>query len=178
MCARGSNRALLGGPSTHPLDDVTRRSGTLTGAVICAWLAVLAAAFLTACVFFAVTTDSSYSTKWSDASGIFALGIVSAEITAPFAFVAALLVGLPILHWLYRNERTSLLAYLAGGTLMSLVSAVPIAAAQEFGSLLSHKNYSLALWIIVVSGPIAALTARRVLIGPLRASSNNRWRGP
>ena len=178
MRPRCQGLAPLCGPSTSPLDDVTGQSDTLTGAVTCTWIAVLGAAFLTACTFFVVTTDSGYSIRWSDASAIFALGAVSAVIAAPFALVAALLVGLPILRWLYRNGRTSLLAYFGGGTLMSLGSAIPIAAAHAFGSFLSGEDYSLALWIIIVSGPVAALTARRILIRTLESSSNNRWRVP
>ena len=154
-------------------------AGVLTGAIARAWLVVLISAFITACIYFVVSTNS-YSLKWSDAPDIFIVSVASAGITVPFSFAAAIVLGFPILRWLYRHGQTSVFAYLIGGGLMSAGCVLPIALSHAHGKFpVADSDYSLALWITVVSGPVAALTARRLLVPIIAWSSNQRvWTPP
>jgi hypothetical protein len=156
---------------------VRDESDILTGAVTCAWLAVVVAAFVTACIYFVVTTPRGYSMAWSDTSGLFLVSTLATMIALLCSGIVAVLVGLPTLRWLYHRGYTAVLPYFIGGALMSVACVFALAVVHASGKFPFEPEYPLALWITCISGPLAALTARRLLVPTMQQSSNNAWSG-
>jgi hypothetical protein len=153
---------------------VTDDSDRLTGGITCAWLSVLFITFLTSCVYF--QNQLHRSLRWTDASQIVSLGLVTVVFASPFVSAAALLLGLPIFRSMRRNRRDSVEAFLLAGFLISGVSAVAMSLLAYFGPGIFDLELHLALWVIVISGPVASLVVRHFLIG--RSSSNPRLERP
>ena len=102
-----------------------------------------------------------------DAMGAFSLafgiGCVAALVTLPCAIISALVIGVPLFLYWRRRGFTSVAMYLLAGAIISGVLALGLALAHAVaGFLTGGFDFPLALSIITLGGPVAALTVRSV----------------
>jgi hypothetical protein len=91
----------------------------------------------------------------------FGIGCVAALVTLPFAIISALVIGVPLFLYWRRRGFTSVAMYFLAGAIISGVLAVALALAHAVaGFLTGGFDFPLALSIIVLGGPVAALTVR------------------
>lgn len=132
----------------------------LTIAIIVAWFAVVAAAFLIGFVD-AAWVDGVPRTA-NDSLQMAQFGVIVAGFTAPFAFVVAIVFGIPVFwYWRWRGYQ-SLVSHLLAGALLSLLAVIAFGIFDHFSMWFSGSDFDLAIWIIVVAGPVAALTGRTI----------------
>lgn len=93
----------------------------------------------------------------------FGIGFVAALVTLPFAIISALVIGVPLfLFWRHRGF-TSLAMYFLAGAIISAVLVLALTLAHDIGGFLTGGfDFPLALSIIILGGPVAALTVRSV----------------
>jgi hypothetical protein len=91
----------------------------------------------------------------------FGIGCVAALVTLPFAIISALVIGVPLFLYWRRRGFTSVAMYLLAGAIISGVLALVLALAHAVaGFLTGGFDFLLALSIIALGGPVAALTVR------------------
>ncbi len=91
------------------------------------------------------------------------IGFMTAMVTFPFAFVSTVAIGVPMFRFLHRRGSQSMLSYFVAGVLMSAVLGAAVASAHHFVDFLGGgDDFYIALWIIAIGGPVAALTVQCV----------------
>jgi hypothetical protein len=100
---------------------------------------------------------------------MFGIGFAASLVTLPFAIASAIVIAVPLFRFYARRGFTSILAYVLAGAVISSLLALAILLANEFaGFLTGGSDLQLALSIIFIGGPVAALTVRSV--GGIRAN--------
>jgi hypothetical protein len=135
------------------------------GGIVAAVVAIVLIAFLCGCLFVVLTVGKPRLT--ADYIGVMAyVGCVCAFATLPLSVVAAIVVGAPILKLWRRRGYYSVPAYIAAGVLISLIVAVILTVARRVATdfLWIDPEYGLALAIVALAGPVAALTVRAVAV--------------
>jgi hypothetical protein len=148
-----------------PYDDAMTQRSRLWGGIAAAVLAVVVIAFLGGCLFVVVTVDGYRLSNTAEYIGAMSyVGFVCAFAALPMSVVAAIAVGVPILTLWRRHGYNSVIAYLLAGILMSVIVALVLSIARRMMSdfLWLDSDYWLALAIVAVAGPVAALTVRAV----------------
>lgn len=97
-----------------------------------------------------------------DVEATFFVGLMTSMVTFPFAFISALTIGVPIFRFLHRRGFQSVVSYVAAGVLMSVVLGAAVASAHHFADFLIGGDYYVALGIVAIGGPVAALAVRFV----------------
>jgi hypothetical protein len=133
----------------------------LYGGIAFAVFVVVLVAFLVGCASLVIPYGLPRTTD--DATATFLIGFTAALVTFPFAAISALVVGVPLFRLWKRFGFTTLMQYLLAGVLMSAILGTAVALAHFLaGFLEGGTDFPVALWIIAVGGPVAALTVRRV----------------
>jgi hypothetical protein len=148
-----------------PYYNAMTQQNPLWGGIAAAVFAVVVVAFLGGCLFVVVTVDGYQLSKTGDYIGVMGyVGFVCAFVALPMSILAAIIVGAPILTVWQRRGYTSIVAYLLAGILMSVIVALVLSVARRILSdfLWGDDDYWLALAIVAVAGPVAALTVRAV----------------
>jgi hypothetical protein len=146
-------------------DDAMTQRSQLLGGIAAAVVAVVLVAFLGGCLFVVVTVDGYRLSKTAEYIGAMSyVGFVCAFVALPMSVVAAIAIGVPILTLWRRRGHRSILAYFFAGALMSVLVAVVLSIWRRMSGdfLWLDSDYWLAMSIVAVSGPIAALTVRAV----------------
>jgi hypothetical protein len=140
--------------------------GKLAVGVAVALVAVLLVAFLVGCA--SLVIPYGWPRFYDDVSAVLSIGFVVAIVTIPFAAVSAIVVGVPIFKFMHKQGFNSFPHYLASGIVISLVLAAVMTLARQFAGFLdTDSDFQLALWIIGIGGPVAALIFRSVTgVGP------------
>jgi hypothetical protein len=144
---------------TASLIVILTGSNELYGGIGFAVFAVTLVAFLIGCLSLVIPYGLPRTAD--DVTATFLIGFTAALVTFPFAAISALIVGIPLLLLWKRFGFMSLLQYLLAGVLMSAILGTAVALAHFLASFLEGgADFPLALWIIAVGGPVAALTVR------------------
>ncbi len=134
-------------------------SSELYGGVAAAVFAVVFAAFVVGCAWMLISFGVPRNVD--DASTVFWIGFMAAFVTFPFSAVSALVVGAPLFWLCNRFGFTSILQFLLAGFIMSCLLGAAVAVGHYFaGFLTGGFDFGLALSIVAVGGPVAALTVR------------------
>ncbi len=159
---RTRKRPLAACSKLTPMADESRyttRLDELYGGIAFAVFAVVLVAFFVGCASLLIPYGMPRTAD--DATATFMIGVMAAFVTFPFAAVSALVVGVPLFRLWNRLGFTSLPQYLVAGAVMSSVLGATVALAHFFaGFLASGSDFTMALWIIVMGGPTAALTVK------------------
>jgi len=139
---------------------MTSSNGLYEGVVV-AVLAVVLVAFLVGCASMLIPYGLPHTAD--DVMATIYIGFMAALITLPCAVVAAVVVGAPLLYLWRRQGLTSNPMYLLAGVITSGLLALIISVMHRMVEFVpDSSDFRLALIIVVIGGPIAALTARYV----------------
>jgi hypothetical protein len=139
----------------------------------------VAVAFVSGCGYAFVLQNIPRRGGWPSGDLIVGVGLISALVAAPVALVVGLLVALPLfLYWVRRSP-----APLGRSLLASVAMALAAAALVEttdrlFGFFSFSTDRGFALLTVALAAPISAMAVYTVGLTAVRASPNNRWRGP
>lgn len=98
-----------------------------------------------------------------DATATLLVGLMTAFVTFPFAAISAQIVGVPVLRlWNHRGYTSPPQYFLAGAIMSGVLGAAVILMHFFAGFLSGGSDFSVALWIGAVGGPVVAITVRRV----------------
>lgn len=140
---------------------MVQRPKRLPIAIVVAWFAVVAAAFLIGFVDMARVAGEFPRTA-DDLLAMAQFGLIVAGFAAPFAFVVAVVFGIPVFWYWRRRGYQSPLAHLLAGSLLSVLAVFAFGIFNHFSMWFSGPDFDLAIWVIVVAGPVAALTGRAI----------------
>jgi hypothetical protein len=146
-------------------DDAMTQRSQLWGGIAAAVVAVVVVAFLGGCLFVVLTVNGYRLSKTTEYIGAMSyVGFVCAVAALPLSVVASIVVGVPILTLWRRRGYRSILASFFAGALMSVLVAVVLSIWHRISRdfLWLESDYWLAMSIVAVAGPVAALTVRAV----------------
>jgi hypothetical protein len=141
---------------------------TIANATATAVLAVLAVAFIVGAASWFITYGFPHSLLQLASPLVF--GAFVAFVSLPFAVFSLVVVGTPLFRLWDRRGLSSVTAYLFAGAILSLITALFLVGYTRyvFDVLSNGSELPLALSIVLLAGPCAALTARRVLRSPAK----------
>jgi hypothetical protein len=147
---------------------MTSSNGLYEGIVV-AVLAVVLVAFLVGCASMLIPYGLPHTTD--DTMATISIGFVAALITLPCAVVAAILVGAPLLYLWRRQGLTSIPLYFLAGVIMSVLLVLIMSVMHHLVSFVPNSSdFRLALIIVIIGGPVAALTVRYVARSGVKSS--------
>jgi hypothetical protein len=144
-------------------------SNELYGGIAVAVFVVVLVAFSVGCASLLVPYGLPRTS--GDVNATFLIGFVTAFVTFPLAAISAIVVGIPLFRLWNHLGYTSLPQYLLAGVVISAILGTVVALTHFFAGFLSAgSDFSVALWIVAVGGPVAAITVR--CVARLRAARN------
>lgn len=148
---------------------MTSSNGLYEGVVV-AVLAVVLVAFLVGCASLLIPYGLPHTAD--DVMATIFFGLMAALITLPCAVVAAVVVGAPLLYLWRCQGLTSSPMYLLAGVIMSGLLVLIISVMHQLLNFVPNSSdFRLAVTIVIIGGPVAAMTARYVAGSGVKSSS-------
>lgn len=137
----------------------------ISRSIAVAWAATIAVAFIVSLLFYVIAEfRGNAAIDWQNLAMAGVAAFVSACMSAYVSLGIALVVGIPIFYVWRRFGLTSVTAYLFAGALLSMFTLALLYAAYQFKIFLYGQPLlvRIAVTIALVSGPVAALTVRKI----------------
>ncbi len=133
-------------------------SKSLFEGIVFAVLAVVLVGFLVGCASLLIPYGLPHTAD--DMMATISVGFVAALITFPCAVVASVVVGAPLLYlWRRRGLTSRPMSLLAGFVMSGLLMLITSVLHRLVGFVPNDSDFRLAVIIVVIGGPVAALTA-------------------